>query len=62
MPVKHIPEAIWRKVEKELVKAVIETKKPVKESQILEVILKVGIKNITKKRVQVGQPKKAGEI
>lgn len=52
MPVKHIPEAIWRKVEKELVKAVIETKKPVKESQILEVILKVGIKNVTTKDYQ----------
>lgn len=47
MPVKHIPDAIWRKVEKELVKAVIATQMPVKESEIIEVLLKKGLENIT---------------
>lgn len=47
MPVKHIPDAIWRKVEKELVKAVIATQLPVKESEIIEVLLRKGLENIT---------------
>lgn len=46
MPVKHIPDAIWRKVEKELVKAVIATQRPVKESEIIEVLLKKGLESI----------------
>ena len=47
MPVKHIPDAIWRKVEKELVKAVIATQRPVKESEIIEVLLRKGLENVT---------------
>ena len=47
MPVKHIPEAIWRKVEKELVKAVIATQMPVKESEIIEVLLRKGLESVT---------------
>lgn len=46
MPVKHIPDAIWRKVEKELVKAVIATQMPVKESEIIEILLKKGLEHI----------------
>lgn len=46
MPVKHIPDAIWRRVEKELVKAVIATQKPVKESEMIELILKKGLEHI----------------
>jgi hypothetical protein len=46
MPVKHIPEAIWRRVEKELVKAVVATQMPVKESEIIELLLKKGLENI----------------
>ncbi|HEX8376759.1 MAG TPA: hypothetical protein VF602_03000 [Pedobacter sp.] len=47
MPTKHIPDAIWRRVEKEIVKAVIATQRPIKESEILEVLLKKGLENIT---------------
>lgn len=47
MPVKHIPDGIWRKVEKELVKAVIATQRPVKESEIIELLLKKGLENVT---------------
>lgn len=43
MPVKHIPEAIWRKVEKEIVKAVIATQRPIKESEMIEYLLKKGL-------------------
>lgn len=59
MPVKHIPEAIWRKVEKELVKAVIATQRPVKESEIIEVLLKKGLENIKEDDYQ--QMKKKGD-
>lgn len=52
MPVKHIPSGIWREVEKELVKAVVETQKPVKESEIIELLLRIGIKNVQKKDYQ----------
>lgn len=48
MPVKHIPEAIWRRVEKELVKAVVAIQAPVKESAMIEMLLKKGIENVTK--------------
>lgn len=49
MPTKHIPEQIWRKVEKELVKAVVVTQRPVKESDIIEILLKKGLEHITDK-------------
>lgn len=43
MPVKHIPDQIWRRVEKELVKAVVATQRPVKESEMIEYLLKKGL-------------------
>lgn len=46
MPVKHIPETIWRKVEKELVKAVVSTQQPVKESEIIELLLRKGLESV----------------
>lgn len=49
MPTKHIPETIWRKVEKELVKAVVITQQPVKEAEMIELLLKKGIEHITEK-------------
>lgn len=52
MPTKHIPDAIWRKVEKELVKAVVATQRPVKESEIIELLLKKGLENVTENDYQ----------
>jgi hypothetical protein len=46
MPVKHIPENVWRKVEKELVKAVVATQRPVKESEMIELLLRKGLENV----------------
>jgi hypothetical protein len=43
VPVKHIPDQIWRRVEKELVKAVVATQRPVKESEMIEYLLKKGL-------------------
>lgn len=61
MPVKHIPDAIWRKVEKELVKAVIATQLPVKESEIIEVLLRKGLENITEDDYKTMKADKEGK-
>lgn len=46
MPTKHITDKTWRIIEKETVKAVIATQKPIKETQVLEMLIKKGIENI----------------
>lgn len=61
MPVKHIPDAIWRKVEKELVKAVIATQLPVKESEIIEVLLRKGLENVTEEDYKTMKADKEGK-
>jgi hypothetical protein len=47
MPTKHITEKTWRLVEKETVKAVIATQKPIRGTQVIEILIKKGIENIT---------------
>ncbi|MBU2871527.1 hypothetical protein [Colwellia sp. E2M01] len=47
MPTKHIDDATWRKVEKEVVKAVIATKKGFKDAEIIKILLNKGIEEIT---------------
>jgi len=39
MPTKHIDEITWRKVEKETVKAVIETKQTVTDTKMLKLLI-----------------------
>ena len=46
MPTKHIDEVTWRKIEKELVRAVTTTGKPFKEGEILRLIVLKGIERI----------------
>jgi len=46
MPTKHIDDVTWRKIEKELVKAVIATQKPLKDADILRILIKKGLENI----------------
>ena len=46
MPTKHIDDITWRKVEKELVKAVVSTQTSIKDVDILKILINVGIKNI----------------
>ena len=43
MAVKHISDKTMEKVEKELVKAVMETEKAVKESEIISYLIERGI-------------------
>lgn len=47
MPTKHIDDATWRKVEKEVVKAVVATKKGFKDSEIIKILLNKGLDEIT---------------
>ncbi len=46
MPTKHIDEKAWKIIEHEVVKAVIATKKGIKETQILNYALIKGLKNL----------------
>jgi len=46
MPTKHIPDATWRKVEKATVSAVIETKSPIKDTDVLNLLILKGISTI----------------
>lgn len=43
MPTKHIPENTWKKVEKELVRAVVATQEPLKEGEVLNLLILKGI-------------------
>ncbi|CDG21370.1 conserved protein of unknown function [Xenorhabdus poinarii G6] len=47
MPTKHINDSIWRLVEKETVKAVIELKEPVKDTTVLEWLIRKGLDTIS---------------
>lgn len=47
MPTKHIDDATWRKVEKELVNAVVATKTGFKDADIIKILLNKGISEIT---------------
>lgn len=47
MPTKHIPDSTWRKVEKEMVRAVVATQKPIKDTKVLNLLILKGIEKIT---------------
>ncbi|WP_434951816.1 hypothetical protein ACRWQL_01095 [Shewanella sp. HL-SH4] len=48
MPTKHINDAVWRKVEQMTVKAVIETREPIKDTDVLNWLIERGLKGIEK--------------
>ena len=43
MATKHIKDATWKKVETMTVKAVIETKTSIKETEMLDFLIKLGL-------------------
>lgn len=49
MPSKHIDKTIWEKVEKETVKAVLETKQNVKDTKMLNYLILKGLNEMTEK-------------
>lgn len=46
MPSKHIPDETWRKVEQETVKAVIKTRKSIKDTEMLNLLILKGLEQI----------------
>lgn len=48
MATKHINDATWRLIEKETVKAVIETREPIKDTDVLNWLIMRGLKGIEK--------------
>jgi hypothetical protein len=47
MPTKHIDEHTWKKVQDETVKAVILTKTSIKETEMLQMLIKKGLESMT---------------
>lgn len=43
MPTKHINDSTWRKVEEKTVKAVIETRENIKDTEMLDFLIRLGI-------------------
>jgi hypothetical protein len=48
MPTKHINDAVWRKVEQATVKAVVETREPIKDTDVLNWLIERGLRDIEK--------------
>lgn len=46
MPSKHIPDSTWRMVEKETVKAVVESQEYIKDTEVLNILILKGLKEI----------------
>lgn len=48
MPTKHIPDRTWRKVREATVDAVVTTKAPIKDTDVLNMLILKGLSEITK--------------
>lgn len=47
MPSQHINDRIWREIEKATVKAVVETRAPIKATDVMNYLLETGVKALT---------------
>lgn len=47
MATKHIKDSTWRKIEEKTVKAVIETRTNIKETEMLDYLINVGLEKFT---------------
>ncbi len=47
MATKHIKDTTWAKVEKQTVKAVIETKTSIKETEMLDYLINLGLEKFS---------------
>lgn len=59
MPVKHIPDATWRKVEKKMVEMVVETKLPLKDSEVLNLLILKGLRELSAADIYEARKSKA---
>jgi len=46
MPTKNVNENIWRKIEKETVKAVVATREPLKDTEVMHILIEKGLEVI----------------
>lgn len=53
MPTKHIDDETWRKIELRTVQTVIETRKSVKESEMLKRLILIGLKHYDKEKMDL---------
>jgi len=58
MPTKHIDDKSWRKIQDLTVKVVIATQKPIKETLVLDYIIKRGLEEVTTEELKVLANKK----
>lgn len=47
MTTKHVPDSTWRKVEKKMVDLVVETKLPLKDSEVLNIVILKGLEQVS---------------
>lgn len=47
MPAKHIDNATWEKIKDEHVRAVVLTKASLKDTEVMKVLIKVGLEHVT---------------
>lgn len=52
MATKHIKDNTWRKVEEKTVKAVIETRTNIKETEMLDFLINLGLEKMTEEDFQ----------
>ena len=45
MPSKHVDDETWRLVEKETFKAITETQTVFKQTEVLKILIKIGLQN-----------------
>jgi len=58
MATKHIKDSTWRKVEEKTVKAVIETRTNIKETEMLDFLIRLGLERFEKEDFDKVKPRK----
>ena len=58
MATKHIKDSTWRKVEEKTVKAVIETRTNIKEAEMLDFLIRLGLERFEKEDFEKVKQKK----
>lgn len=59
MPVKHIKDDVWREVEKATVKAVVASQRAIKDTEMLNELIKKGLQSMTAEDYKkIGEGKK----
>jgi TnpA family transposase len=57
MPVKHIDDETWKKIEQKTVKEIIKTSKSVKEGKMLKDLILIGLKHYDEEQLTINEKK-----